>query len=181
VHLHGTELQQSVLAAHSCPYSEQTNVAPPSPTTPPAAETPPEPALPPWLGSELVDPPALPAPPELPAPPVPEVDAVPHVPEVDPRARMQVAPGQQSPFIVQEPPTLMQASGEQTRTPSGVVTQGTPLQQSDEEAQVSPAAWQLLVSRPLQRGMPSESRLHAPDLLPCPPQQLAEAEETLQA
>jgi hypothetical protein len=61
--------------------------------------------------------------------------------------------------------------------PSLSGTQGASLQQSSEEAQVSPSIRQSS-PRPSQRGTPSGSSLQVP-LAPRPLQQLARAEETL--
>jgi hypothetical protein len=61
--------------------------------------------------------------------------------------------------------------------PSG--TQGAPSQQSAADAHVSPPG-RHVVPRPLQRGTPSASSWHTPEL-PTPAQQLFRADETPQA
>ena len=59
---------------------------------------------------------------------------MPQLPEVDPTLMSHEVPGQQSPLIVHVPPELMQVDGAQTKLPSALRTQGTPPQQSDDEA-----------------------------------------------
>jgi hypothetical protein len=113
----GTLLQQSARSVQIWPYSEQGGVPPV-----------------PW-------PPAPPVPGD---PPVPGGVVVPQIPWVDPGARMHSLPGQQSPLMVQVPPTGTQFGppsfgGRQRSTPFWSGTQGRLLQQSIDEAQVSPA------------------------------------------
>ena len=176
VQVHGTALQQSEFNAQICPYCEHTNEEPPVPGAPPVESMPPAAVVPP----ALVAPPVPLAPPTLEAPPVPGICGTPHVPDVEPIEMTQEVPGQQSPLIVHDPREATQAVFAHTRFPVASRTQGTLLQQSEEDAHACPAAWHV-VPRPLHRGMPSVSSWHTPPLLPSPPQQFADAEDTLQA
>jgi hypothetical protein len=95
----------------------------------------------------------------------------------------QTLPAQQSASMVQLPPEGMQTGP----PPSGALvqrscpvlsgTQGTPLQQSPEKAQVSPPCRHATA---LQRGTPKGSSWHAPEL-PGAPQQSLGADETTHA
>jgi hypothetical protein len=110
---------------------------------------------------------------------------MPQVPTVEPGARMQVEPEQQSALMVHEEPLITQfgpSSGmsAQRRTPSSSGTHGTSSQQSSLDAHCSPASMQLSPS-PLQRGTPRASSWQTPPFAPKPPQQFARAEEMLQA
>ena len=168
-------MQQSPLALQSWPYSEQLVPVPPLPPVP-------LPLLPPVLVPELppLPPvPELPLEPPLPVPPVPPPPppgSPPHVPTVEPGARRQMLPGQQSALMVQEFPDFWQTPEPQRKTPSMSGTQGVLLQQSSVEAQVSPGSRQVS-PKPLQRGMPSGSSWQTPLLAPSPPQQSARADE----
>ena len=148
--VHGTALQQSPLPLQIWPYSEQLV---PVPLLPPVLvpELPPLPLVP-----ELPPVPELPLEPPLPVPPVPPPPPPPQVPTVEPGARRQTLPGQQSALMVQEAPDFSQTPEPQRKTPSISGTQGVLLQQSSVEAQVSPGLRQLS-PKPLQRGMPSGS------------------------
>src|SRR5882724_7368339 len=116
-----------------------------------------------WPYSEqLVPVPPVPLPP-VPLPPV----SPPQVPTVEPGARRQMLPGQQSALMVQEAPDFSQTLEPQRKTPSLSGTQGVLLQQSSVEAQVSPGSRQLS-PRPLQRGMPSGSSWQTPPFAPSP-------------
>jgi len=101
----GTELQQSVLNLHCCPYSPHT----PDPPDPPVLVLPPVPVPP-----VLVLPPVFVLPPAPVVPPDPPPPVLPHVPCVEPGAEMHSTPVQQSALIVQAPP-----DGEQVGPPPG--------------------------------------------------------------
>ncbi len=175
--MHGTALQQSLLPLQSCPYSEQLVPVPPLPPVLPPVPLPLVPPEPPVLVPPL---PLLPLEPPLPVPPVPPPPvSPPQVPTVEPGARRQMLPGQQSALMVQEAPDFSQTLEPQRKTPSLSGTQGVLLQQSSVEAQVSPGLRQVS-PRPLQRGMPSGSSWQTPPLAPRPPQQSARADEMLQ-
>jgi hypothetical protein len=117
--VHGTALQQSPLPLQSWPYSEQLVPVPPLPPVPlPLVPVPPFP-LPPVLLPELPLLPLVPEPPLEPPPPVPPPPGPPpQVPTVEPGARRQVLPGQQSALMVQEPPDFSQTLEPQRSTPS---------------------------------------------------------------
>jgi hypothetical protein len=100
-------------------------------------------------------------------------------PTVDPVGMTHMDPTQQSPLIVHPPPEETQLVEEHRSCPFASGTHGTPLQQSSADAHVSPALRQV-VPRPLQRGTPSASSWHTPEL-PTPAQQSLRADEMLQA
>jgi len=123
----GTELQQSELKTHCCPYKPQALVPPeppdevpplpPLPVVPPLppVDVPPVP-VPPLLVPPLpplfvppVPPVLVPPLPPLPVPPVPPPPVVvPHVPMTEPAGWMHKVPRQQSPLIVHAPPACEQ-------------------------------------------------------------------------
>jgi hypothetical protein len=119
-------------------------------------------------------------------PPVPEVGGgggggggVLQVPVTEPSVVTQLEPRQQSPVIVQLPPAATQLSAAQRSTPLSSAVHGLLSQQSSADAQVSPAARQVL-PRPLQRGTPNRSSWHTPEL-PGAAQQSLREDEMLQA
>jgi hypothetical protein len=81
--------------------------------------------------------------------------------------------------IVQLPPAAAQLSALQRSTPWLSAVHGLLSQQSSADAQVSPAARQVL-PRPLQRGTPNRSSWHTPEL-PGAAQQSLREDEMLQA
>jgi hypothetical protein len=104
------------------------------------------------------------------------------VPTVDPGGVWQTLPAQQSALIVQPPLEGTQggpASGtlRQRSCPVLSGTQGAPLQQSPENAQVSPDGRHPVARH---RGTPSWSSWQAPEL-PGAPQQSLGADDTTQA
>jgi len=79
-------------------------------------------------------------------PPVPLFGGVLHTPEIEPGARRQLPPGQQSPSIVQLLPAGTHfgpvPTFEQVNLPEASGVHGTLLQQSAADAQLSPASRQ---------------------------------------
>ncbi|HYQ43909.1 MAG TPA: hypothetical protein VER11_18135 [Polyangiaceae bacterium] len=147
--LHGTLLQQVPELLQIWPYDAQVG---PVPAEPPVLVLPAFEDVPPAVVPPVaVDPPRLPvppAPPEL-APPVPLLGGVLQTPEIEPGARRQLLPGQQSPSIVQLLPEGTQfgplPTFEQINLPDASGVQGTSSQQSAADAQLWPAVRQALI------------------------------------
>jgi hypothetical protein len=91
-----------------------------------------------------------------------------HVPVVEPGGMMQAKPLQQSLVAVHAPFSGTQLIEPHTSSPLGPGTQGSPLQQSPDEAQAPPAETQ--APMPWQRGTPCVSSWQKP-LLPGAEQQ----------
>ena len=102
---------------------------------------------------------------------------LPHTPLVDPCATMHGRPAQQSAATVHAPLALLHAVWHAS-LPSAPGTQWPPLQQSSSKAHEAPS----LTHAPMawQRGMPSLSSWHAPEL-PGAPQQSLRADEIAHA